>query len=75
MTTVDRDDFEGRMHAWRDAENAAVQAEDKVRQIGQAGSDPRTAQLVLDARKLRGTADGLLAALVASLDDGGSPPA
>ncbi|MFL6692607.1 MAG: hypothetical protein ACJ8GO_06570 [Ramlibacter sp.] len=70
-----RDDFEGRMHAWRDAENAAVQAEDKVRQIGQAGSDPRVAQLVLDARKLRRTADDLLAALVASLNDSGPEPA
>jgi len=75
VTTVDRDDFEGRMHAWRDAENAAVQAEDKVRQIGQAGSDPRVAQLVLDARKLRRTADDLLAALVASLNDSGPEPA
>jgi hypothetical protein len=75
VTTVPRDDFEQRMHDWRDAENAAVQAEDNVRQVGQAGSDPRMAQLVLDARKLRATADGLLAALVASLHDGGAGPA
>jgi len=70
--TLTGDDFEQRMHAWRDAENAAVQAEGKVRQVGQAGSDPRMAQLVLEAHKLRISADTLLAALVASLKDAGA---
>lgn len=68
MDALTRDDFEQRMHAWRDAENAAAHAEDQVRQLGQAASDPRVAQLVLQARELRGTADRLLAAMVAALN-------
>jgi hypothetical protein len=63
------DEFEQRMHEWRDAENAAALAEEQVRQVGQAGSDPRMARLVLEARELRATADGILAAMLASLNE------
>jgi hypothetical protein len=69
VTTLSRDDFEQRMHEWRDSENAAALAEDRLRRAGHAASDPRMAQLGLEARDLRARADGLLAALVASLND------
>lgn len=68
-----RDDFEQRMHAWRDAETAAARVEEKLRQVGQAGSDPRLAQLAREAQQLREAADAQLAALLASLDDGPRP--
>lgn len=69
-TIVNKDDFEQRMHAWRDAENAACAAEDKLRQVGQAASDPAMMQLVLQARDLRASADAMLSALVAGMNDG-----
>jgi hypothetical protein len=71
MTALNRDDFEQRMHEWRDSENAAALAEDRLRRAGEDTNDPRMAQLGSEARELRARADGLLAALVASLNDGG----
>ncbi|HEY1229290.1 MAG TPA: hypothetical protein VGF26_18430 [Ramlibacter sp.] len=67
VIAVTRDEFEQRMHDWRDAENAAAQAEERVRSVGQAAADPRMAQLLQQARELRAKADGELAAIVASL--------
>ena len=64
---VTRDEFEQRMHDWRDAENAAAQAEEQVRSFGQAAADPRMAQLLQQARELRTKADGELASIVAAL--------
>jgi hypothetical protein len=69
VTALSNDEFEQRMHAWRDAENAAGQAEERLRAIGQAGSDPRMALLVQEASELRTTADRLLAALVTALNE------
>lgn len=63
-----RDEFEQRMHEWRDAENAAAQAEERVRSVGQAASDPRMMQVLQEARDLRAKADGQLAAIVAALN-------
>jgi len=65
---VTRDEFERRMHEWRDSESTATQAETALRAAGQGANDPRLAQLHLDARTLRGKADGLLAALVMELN-------
>jgi hypothetical protein len=69
---VSNDEFEQRMHAWRDAENAAGQAEERVRNVGQAGSDPRMALMIKEASDLRATADRMLAALVDALNDPGN---
>lgn len=62
-----RDEFEQRMHEWRDCENLAAQAEEQVRSVGQAAADPRMAQLLQQARELRGKADAQLVAIMASL--------
>lgn len=62
-----RDEFEQRMHEWRDSENLAAQAEERVRSVGQAAADPRMAQLLQQARELRAKADAQLAAIMASL--------
>lgn len=65
---MNRDEFERRMHEWRDAENAAAQAEERVRSVGQAASDPRMVQWLQQARDLRTKADGQLASIVTSLN-------
>lgn len=56
------------MHEWRDAENTAAQAEERVRKVGQAATDPRMALLLQAARDLRAKADAQLAAIVSSLN-------
>lgn len=67
VIALTRDEFEQRMREWRDLENAAAQAEEHVRGVGQAASDPRMAQVLQQARELRIKADGHLASIVASL--------
>jgi hypothetical protein len=67
VAALTRDEFEQRMHEWRDSENAAAQAEEQVRSVGQAAADPRMAQLLQEARDLRAKADGELASIVAAL--------
>lgn len=53
-------DIEERLHAWRDSEAAASEAEEAARGIGQAAQDPRAVELLRRARSLRGRADALL---------------
>ncbi|WP_427912077.1 hypothetical protein ACPWT1_15675 [Ramlibacter sp. MMS24-I3-19] len=67
MATLNRDEFERRMHEWRDSENAAAQAEELVRSVGQAAADPRMGQLLLQARDLRAKADAQLVSIMAAL--------
>jgi len=67
VARLTRDEFEQRMHEWRDAENAAAQAEERVRSAGQAAADPRMALLLQEARDRRVKADGLLTSIMASL--------
>ena len=62
-----RDEFEQRMHEWRDLENAAAKAEELVRSMGQGAADPRMAQLLKEARDLRTKADRELAGIVDAL--------
>lgn len=49
---------------WRQSERAAFDAEGEVRRIGQAAADPRVAELVMRAKRLREAADGLLSELI-----------
>lgn len=59
---------EDRLGAWREAENAAVAAENAIAKLGQAAADPRTRDLFIQAGKLRVQADRLFAAIVRSVE-------
>lgn len=60
--------IEERLHAWRKAEDAAVQAQAAITQLGQAAADPRTRDLFIKAGKLRTEADQMFSAIVRAVD-------
>lgn len=62
------DEFDQRMQQWRDAEEAAKQARDDLRNLGQATSDPALAGMYRDAAALQRAADELLSSLIALLN-------
>ena len=61
---MDAEEFEREMHLWREAEDSARRAEERLRQLGQVANDPRVAGLSREAAALRRKADEILAALV-----------
>ena len=55
---------EERLVQWRDAEQAANDAENELHNLGQAAADPRVAELARKAQELRQEADRQFAAIV-----------
>jgi len=58
------EEFERRLREWKEAERAAIQAEEAVKRIGQGASDPRISEVYANARELRRKADTLIADLI-----------
>lgn len=56
--------IEDRLRTWREAENAAIEAEQAVRKLGQAGASPEVRELLHAAKHLREQADRQFAAIL-----------
>lgn len=66
---MDPTEIDSKLEAWRDTDSAASKLEAELHKLGQGAQDPRTAELVQQARSLRRDADSLLADIVQSLKD------
>lgn len=62
--------IEKQLRAWKEAEQAAQQAEEAIRRSGQCAEGPLAAAVCQEARVLRETADALFKEVQAALPPG-----